>query len=137
MFLNEFNKEEQSAFYALANKIVVADEVVDTSEKILLSQFLQEMGVTKKEIDIMTPGAAVEIFQLSSESIRRKAYIELYALSLCDEVLDDKEKDILDELASAFELSNDLVDKLNKCVVELIQLYKEIGDLTSAETMKG
>lgn len=133
MFLRGLNKEEKSAFYALAKQLAFADQIYDRSEEMLMGQFLDEMDLTEDEIEVMTANAAIEIFESSSLEVRKQVYIELLGLSLADNNLAEDEEKALKAIAEGFGLSEETADKLAKCVDELFAVYQKIGELIAEQ----
>lgn len=131
MFLNNFNKEEKSAFLALAKGMIAADAVVDENEKLLLEEFLKEMGMNQSDVEVMTVEAALETMQSSVRPIKKQAYFELVGLSLCDNDMDESEKELLSHVADCFNFSAEETAQLNQCAIDLLDAYKRLAELVS------
>ena len=65
----------------------------------------------------------------SSPSTRRKIYIELIGVTLCDEYLHDDERKYLDRIANDFLIDEDTRNKLFDLVTQLLNLYKTMHTL--------
>ena len=84
MFLSGFNYNEKCAFFSLAKCIAEADENISKNEDNLLKQYLDEMSLNIEQITDITADDAINTFLNSSNRVRKQVFIELFALTLCD-----------------------------------------------------
>lgn len=129
MFLNSLCTNEKNAFYSLAVHIVNADGILAENEKDLLDQFLGEMKLTEEQIKMLTVEESFDVFLKSSMIIKKQVFIELYALATCDSEFAKEEKKLISDYADHMGISNQDKDKLETCVIDLLQVYSRMNTL--------
>ena len=129
MFLKSLMQGEKFAFYSIAKYLVSIDGEYSAEEQNLMNGFLQEMELDESQISHIKPEDAIEMLTFSSPSTRRKIYIELIGVTLCDEYLHDDERKYLDRIANDFLIDEDTRNKLFDLVTQLLNLYKSMHTL--------
>ncbi len=129
MFLKSLMQGEKFAFYSIAKYLVSIDGEYSAEEQNLMNGFLQEMELNESQISHIKPEDAIEMLTFSSPSTRRKIYIELIGVTLCDEYLHDDERKYLDRIANDFLIDEDIRNKLFDLVTQLLNLYKSMHTL--------
>lgn len=129
MFLKSLMQGEKCAFYSIAKYLVSIDGEYSAEEQNLMNGFLQEMELNESQISHIKPEDAIEMLTFSSPSTRRKIYIELIGVTLCDEYLHDDERKYLDRIANDFLIDEDTRNKLFDLVTQLLNLYKSMHTL--------
>ena len=129
MFLKSLMQGEKFAFYSIAKYLVSIDGEYSAEEQNLMNGFLQEMELDESQISHIKPEDAIEMLTFSSPSTRRKIYIELIGVTLCDEYLHDDERKYLDRIANDFLIDEDTRNKLFDLVTQLLNLYKTMHTL--------
>lgn len=129
MFLKSLMQGEKFAFYSIAKYLVSIDGEYSAEEQNLMNGFLQEMELNESQISHIKPEDAIEMLTFSSTSTRRKIYIELIGVTLCDEYLHDDERKYLDRIANDFLIDEDTRNKLFDLVTQLLNLYKSMHTL--------
>lgn len=129
MFLKSLMQGEKFAFYSIAKYLVSIDGEYSAEEQNLMNGFLQEMELNESQISHIKPEDAIEMLTYSTESTRRKIYIELIGVTLCDEYLHDDERKYLDRIANDFLIDEDTRNKLFDLVTQLLNLYKSMHTL--------
>lgn len=129
MFLKSLMQGEKFAFYSIAKYLVSIDGEYSAEEQNLMNGFLQEMELNESQISHIKPEDAIEMLTYSAESTRRKIYIELIGVTLCDEYLHDDERKYLDRIANDFLIDEDTRNKLFDLVTQLLNLYKSMHTL--------
>ncbi len=129
MFLKSLMQGEKFAFYSIAKYLVSIDGEYSAEEQNLMNGFLQEMELNESQISYIKPEDAIEMLTFSSPSTRRKIYIELIGVTLCDEYLHDDERKYLDRIANDFLIDEDTRNKLFDLVTQLLNLYKTMHTL--------
>lgn len=124
MFLKDLMQGEKFAFYSLAKYLVSVDGEYSGEEQALMNGFLKEMELKEEQISDIAPEDAIEMLSYSTESTRRKIYIELIGVTLCDEYLHDDERDYLDRIANDFLIDEETRKKLFNLVFQLLNIYK-------------
>lgn len=129
MYLKDLMQGEKYAFYSIVKHLVSIDGEFSPEEKNLLDKFLEEMQISMDEIPSISHKDAIDMFTFSSASTRRKVYIELIGVTLCDEYLHCDEKKYLDNIANTFLISEDLKEEMFDAINDLLKLYKKMNSL--------
>ena len=130
MYLNDLMQGEKYAFYSIVKYLVTIDGEFAKEEMNLMDEFLQEMQLEKEQVPDISPEDAIGMLKFSTPSTRKKIYIELIAVTLCDEYLHIDEKEYLERIANDFLIDDVLRDKLFETVKELLEIYKRMRILT-------
>ena len=130
MYLKDLMQGEKYAFYSIVKYLVTIDGEFAEEEMNLMDEFLQEMQLEKEQVPDISPEDAIGMLKFSTPSTRKKIYIELIAVTLCDEYLHIDEKEYLDRIANDFLIDDELRDKLFEMVKELLEIYKRMRILT-------
>lgn len=130
MYLKDLMQGEKYAFYSIVKYLVTIDGEFAKEEMNLMDECLQEMQLEKEQVPDISPEDAIGMLKFSTPSTRKKIYIELIAVTLCDEYLHIDEKEYLDRIANDFLIDDELRDKLFETVKELLEIYKRMRILT-------
>ena len=128
MFLNSLNIEEKNAFYSIALDVISADGILSSKEELLLSQYLEEMNIDRGSVKPVVLEDALDVIKASGDSISKKIYLELYALSMCDEDFSESEKQLLEYIALWLGLTRETASEIHSPVDELLLIYRKIGN---------
>ena len=128
MFLNSLNIEEKNAFYSIALDVISADGILSSKEELLLSQYLEEMNIDRDSVKPVVLEDALDVIKASGDSISKKIYLELYALSMCDEDFSESEKQLLEYIALWLGLTWETASEIHSLVDELLLIYRKIGN---------
>ena len=128
MFLNSLNIEEKNAFYSIALDVISADGILSSKEELLLSQYLEEMNIDRSSVKPVVLEDALDVIKASGDSISKKIYLELYALSMCDEDFNESEKQLLEYIALWLGLTRETASEIHGLVDELLLIYRKIGN---------
>ena len=128
MFLNSLNIEEKNAFYSIALDVISADGILSSKEELLLSQYLEEMNIDRGSVKPVVLEDALDVIKASGDSISKKIYLELYALSMCDEDFNESEKQLLEYIALWLGLTRETASEIHGLVDELLLIYRKIGN---------
>ncbi|MCR4611946.1 MAG: TerB family tellurite resistance protein [Lachnospiraceae bacterium] len=129
MYLKDLMQGEKYAFYSIVKHFVSVDGEYSDDEKNLVNGFLDEMQLKEEQINEIAPDDAIDMLTFSTYSTRKKIFIELIGVSLCDEVLHIEEKNYLDKIATAFQISDEEKEELIKVVHELLGVYGRMNSL--------
>ena len=128
MFLNSLNIEEKNAFYSIALDVISADGILSSKEELLLSQYLEEMNIDRGSVKPVVLEDALDVIKASGDSLSKKIYLELYALSMCDEDFNESEKQLLEYIALWLGLTRETASEIHGLVDELLLIYRKIGN---------
>ena len=130
MLLDSLTLEEKKAFWNIANVLSAVDGRVD-EEVSILKQYSEEMGVEFAFVDPATVDVAFELNSIKGGSLkdRKIIYFELFGVAYADTDCSDKEKAVLDQAASALEITDDVRATLEDCVKAIFDSYRKLGDV--------
>jgi uncharacterized tellurite resistance protein B-like protein len=129
MFLSGFDYNEKCAFFSLAKNIAEADENISKNEDNLLNQYLYEMNLNIEQITDITVEDAIDTFLNTSNRVRKQVFIELFALTLCDNELAREEDELISQYADCLHISKQDQEEMKACVIELLQVYSRMNRL--------
>ena len=128
MYLKDLMQGEQFAFYSIVMKMVYVDGAFSGEEQDLVKGFLDEMGLEKAQIRDIPFEDAVDMFSYSSPAARRKVFVELVGVALCDEVFHVNEQALLDNIANRFGITENEKNAIVQTVRDLLGIYKKLQD---------
>lgn len=129
MFLSGFDYNEKCAFFSLARNIVEADANISKNEDNLLNQYLDEMSLNIEQITDISEDDAIGTFLNTSKRVRKQVFIELFALTLCDNELAREEDELISRYADSLQISAQDQEKMRACVIDLLQVYGRMNSL--------
>lgn len=129
MFLSGFDYNEKCAFFSLARNIVEADANISKNEDNLLNQYLDEMSLNIEQITDISEDDAIGTFLNTSSRVRKQVFIELFALTLCDNELAREEDELISRYADSLQISAQDQEKMRACVIDLLQVYGRMNSL--------
>lgn len=129
MLLKEFNDNQKINFWKLANILVKADGKMEDSEKNMLDEYKDELGIGEYEYYEGTESLESIINDMNLDiRLKKILMFELLGLAFADDYFDQEEKELLVKIQALIELNDETVKKLGKMVNELFDLYSRIGD---------
>lgn len=128
MFLHELGKIEAEAFLTLASEIIEDDGIVDLEEAQVLDQYARDMKVYGFSYDAAAANAARDTLAQLDEVLKRKVYMELFSVAICDSFEDINERRTLNSLRDAFGFDNHICRALESCVLDLYSVYAAIDE---------
>ncbi len=131
MFLNVLSDDEKKAFLELAFKLANSDSDYSESEVALVNQYRKEMSLTREMYEIRGVDCdhCLKVLSKSTQNVKNIIYFELLALAMCDENLDKKEIELLDEIKKSFGIDEIKAFKIAELIKTLTDTYKEINGL--------
>lgn len=131
MFLHTLNLSERKSFLALAIHLVHSDgEFADTEEQRLRS-LRREMALPA-DTELPDDSLTVLPVPFSSQESRTKVVLGLLELAYIDGVFDPRERAMIKEIGTRFEMSTDDLNKLEDWTIRLSSLMEEAKGLWSA-----
>ena len=131
MYLKELMQGEKFAFYSIVKNLVSIDGEFTTDEQALVDGFLAEMSLERNQINDIPVDDAIKMFSYSTASVRKKVFLELVGVTLCDDMLHQKEKEFLDKIAESFLISEDDKNAIIRTVKDLLDIYKKMAVLVN------
>ncbi len=128
MFLHELGPIESEAFLTLASEIIEDDGIVDIEEAKVLDQYAKDMHVYGFSYDAAACNAARDTLAQLPELLKRKVYMELFSVAICDSFEDVNERRTLNSLRDAFGFDNRICRALESCVLDLYSVYAAIDE---------
>ena len=127
MYLNGLMQGEKYAFLSIVKHLVSVDGDFSDEEQILIDGFLGEMGFSEDPKSEIGYEDAIEMFTYSTLSVRKKVFIELVGVTLCDEMLHSNEKDFLDNVALKFHINEEDKSEMFCIVRQLTEIYRKMA----------
>ena len=131
MYLKELMQGEKYAFYAIVKRLVSIDENFSAEEQALIDGFLAEMNLEKEQIKEIPLEEAIKMFSFSTSSVRKKVFLELVGVSLCDKILHKNEEEFLDSIAKSFSINEKEKEDIIQTVDSLLDIYKRMTIIVS------
>ncbi len=113
----------------MAKSIAEADENISKNEDNLLKQYLDEMSLNIEQITDITEDDAINIFFTASNRVRKQVFIELFALTLCDNELVREEDELISHYGNSLNITEQDQDNIRTCVIDLLQVYSRMNRL--------
>lgn len=131
MFLNTLNPKEKGNFLKLAVAIIKADGIVEESEKRVLSAYSNEMQVPVCSLDEQGDTAMIieEVAKTSTLQTKRIFFLELMALAFADGNYAIEEKELIKQLANAFEFDSAFIEQAINLQDAYVSVYMSLLNL--------
>ena len=133
MFLHELGKIEAEAFLTLASELIEDDGIVEAAEAKLISQYQRDLHCPTFSYDPAACNAARNTLAQLDDLTKRKVYMELFSVAICDNSEDKTERISLNALRDAFELDSHICGALEACVYDLYSVYSQIDRALTLE----
>ncbi len=131
MYLKELMQGEKFAFYSIVKNLVSIDGEFSADEYALVDGFLSEMSLEKNQIKDIPIDDAIKMFSYSTVSVRKKVFLELVGVTLCDGMLHQKENEFLDKIAKSFFINEDDKNAIISATNDLLDIYKKMAILVN------
>ncbi|MBL4930760.1 hypothetical protein [Clostridium paridis] len=105
MFLNELNIIESKAFVNLVRELANLDEIFAKEEEKLIEEYIDELTLRDQDIEKQSLEEIKDVFNSSTDRIKKIVFFELIGLALVDGEFEHKEEVFLKELAHDFNIS--------------------------------
>ncbi len=131
MFLNSLNPKEKDNFLKLAVAIVKADGIVEESEKLVLSAYANEMQIPVCSLDEQGDTSMIieEVAKTSTVQTKRIIFLELMALAFADGNYAFEERELIKQLANAFEFDNAFIEHAINLQDAYVSVYMSLLNL--------
>ena len=126
MYLNKLDRNAKKGFWNLANALVRADGQISAEEAQMLKDYSGELAL--EDSDIPLEGTFEETARkLAGQSFteRKIIFFELLALAYADKSYSREERQEMKILQSAFQLSDEWTDALEKTLRDVLGVYAE------------
>ncbi|WP_251422541.1 hypothetical protein [Veillonella agrestimuris] len=129
MYLQDLQLEQKVLFMDLAILAAQANDSLEGQEEMMLQEYAREMGidaptsyVVNKELsDIIN-----ELIAISSQQDLKKIVVELVALLLADNEMDELEEKFLQQFIKATELTQNDVERAKRSIEQLKEVYANL-----------
>lgn len=129
MYLQDLQLEQKVLFMDLAILAAQANDSLEGQEEMMLQEYAREMGidvptsyVVNKELsDIIN-----ELIAISSQQDLKKIVVELVALLLADNEMDELEEKFLQQFIKATELTQNDVERAKRSIEQLKEAYANL-----------
>lgn len=124
MFLKKLSDKEAVAFLSLAEKLVLTDEEIDQFEASIMEGFKSEMNVTS-EPEKLPWAEAIEVFNTSSNTIKRAVVVELLSACFVNNDFDQKQVELVSEVQASFGIPKEFIDEASAWVRNIMELTEK------------
>ncbi len=130
MFLRPLNKEQKRLFLNLATAAASADNIIKESEKALLAAYADEMGIDVNDAEDNTmEEVCVRLKEISSAKELNQIAFEIVGMMMSDNEYAEAEKVFVNKMAAIFQISNERIEEMFRCVHDYSVLIKRINML--------
>lgn len=138
MFLKFLNEREKIIFMKLAVAIIHADGKLEESEKQMMAEYSQEMGITLCNLDEQInlqeiTDLAKEIGSNSTDSVKRIFLLELLACANSDNDFANEEKTLMKSFLNAFDLTETDFNTCLKLLKEYLKITSTLANFVKGE----
>ncbi|MBN2778670.1 MAG: hypothetical protein JXR36_13575 [Bacteroidales bacterium] len=133
MYLQQLNQLEKENFLELAYLLANIDKEFANEEKLQFLQYRYEMHLHEDDYNMKEKSIDVILEELSEseESIKKIITFELIGLALSDKNLRVQEIEMLKQVRTYFNISEEAFNKMQNKIEELQKLYFEVNELLS------
>lgn len=130
MFLAGLTDRQKTAFLNLAQKLVVADSILNEDELSMMEQYKQEMNLDVSLDECQEEAKqSMAVFQTASLQLKKKIVFELVGLACADRDYADSEAELVKEIGESFGLDTVFLEACKRHIEKLMGVYQEIGVL--------
>jgi hypothetical protein len=133
MFLNALNETERKRFLELAYHAVCIDGVVEPREQRAFASYQQECQLPDYAPTGTPVAELATAFHASTKRIRRIVLLELQGLVLADGALQQREADLLQQLATAWEFREAEYRRLRRWTQDFLDLLEDGARIIEGE----
>ena len=137
MYLNLLTEKEQSNFMKMAYLVANIDGDFAKEEKILMSQYEEEMDLSifleEYEIKSLDVDQVIRYFDLSEKKNLRIIFTELLGLVLSDKKLEKSEKKFVNKFINYYDISDDFYNEAKTLVGNINNSYKKLNEMIFSE----
>lgn len=121
MYLSMLNAQEKTGFYSLAHALAQSHEGISSEERSVLNASAYEMGIESPNevLDVKSACAA-----FGSTASKRVAVLELAFLALVDDDFANEEQGVMNEVVSAFGLTEGQVNRVMGLAEAILAQYR-------------
>jgi len=110
MFLNKLSDNEKNAFLELAHYIARSDDDFSEKQKSIIQTYCLEMQISDISFNDSTFKLEAILENFSTENSQKIILLELMALVYSDNILHDKERDVLNQMIEIFNFNPALLN---------------------------
>lgn len=126
MLLMKLNNKEKFAFLQLAYYIAYIDGEFELKEENIIEEYCAEMGIEKTYFNVEDFNLQETLEDIHTQSSKKIVILELMILIHSDDRFHELEEKVLDEIITAFNISQ-----------EQLSLYSQWGKMVSALYVQG
>lgn len=131
MYLSTLSNEEKALFLGLAYDLATIDGDYSEAEQITINGYCQEMQIVfdKSKMVKAIDNIVETLCKQASDRVKRIVVFEAIGLAMADNNYDDKEREVIYQMAYAFGLGNDFCKKCEELLNEYIIFQNKINTL--------
>lgn len=133
MYLQQLNQSEKENFLELAYLFADIDNEFADEEKLQILQYRYEMHLHEDDYNIKGKNIDIILQELSEseDNIKKIITFELVGLALSDKNLRVQEIEMLKQVRTYFNISEETFTKMQNKIEELQKLYFDVNELLS------
>ena len=135
MYLRDFTPEQKELALDILIGAAKINGVVETSERKAIEQYCAEMGIAPVRYEAkLTADAAEQRFtEIGSRTDERKMLIEVIALVMADQIVDDVEKDFVKGFMKKAEIDDMTFQQIYRSLRTIADAYQKLDNIITEE----
>jgi hypothetical protein len=125
MFLNQLSKKEKVLFLQLAHFIARVDNDFSDKEKEIIKLYCLEMQIDDIEFDENSFDLDKVLNEIKSKRSQKIFLLEIMALIYSDEILHEKEAEVIDLILKKFEIDAKIAAIYAEWTKSILALYRQ------------
>lgn len=109
MYLEVLNDKEKIAFISLAKELALSNGIIDSFEAEMINKFLNEMSLVQP-ISYIEVKDAMDVIKLSKNSTKRRVFIELLSICVCNNDFDTIQKGLIQSIKNDLGLPDEFYE---------------------------
>jgi hypothetical protein len=125
MFLNQLPENEKTLFLQLAHFVARVDNKFSDKEKEIIKVYCLEMQIDDIEFDKNSFDLNKVLSEIKSKRSQKIFLLEIMALIFSDEVLHEKEAEIIELMLKRFEIDAKIAEIYAEWTKSILALYRQ------------
>ena len=128
MYLQELNSKQKELFLDLSINLALADDEFSQKEMDAICLLCEEMNINKRFSACSTLDSATDaLIAENDKKAQRIIIVELLGIAIADDVFEKCEKEVIENLASAFAIGSSEIEAASKAIMNLYDTYKVLN----------
>lgn len=133
MFLRSLRSEQKPIFLGLVYLAANANGVVDDMERKLIKGFSEELGISEDDYcDLGFDEICGKLVEISNRKELIEVSFEILGVMMGDTCYDQDEKAFMRRMTELFNISEETLNEMEKCLEDYLGVYKKIEQITNS-----